>query len=216
MSTIQAQDLKSALAACSHVAIRHSGVPELKSVRLMIGNGLARFEATNNDQSVAVEVAADGEIEAYLDTQMLADRAQVLDRGDLILSQAQGMVTLAQGKAKWRVPSVTVNSWPAALFEKLAGDETMLSGGEFMRQLDAVSYAMEPEGSDRHVIAGVYVDDEGWLVATDEKRFSIVPTTLGGDFTLPANSVGALRKLFKQRRAVVQDQADGAEIPQLA
>jgi DNA polymerase-3 subunit beta len=198
LSAIQAQDLKSALAACSHVAIRHTGMPALKSVRLMIGNGLARFEATNNDQSVVVEVAADGELSALLDTQTLMDRAQVLAKGPVTLSQADGMVSLAQNKARWRVPEVRNDgAWPAALFEQLAGEKVRVGGGELLRTLDASGYAMEPLSSDRHAIQGVYLDKTGLAIGTDGKRVSLEPTSLRCGITIPGTALPSIRRMFK-------------------
>jgi DNA polymerase-3 subunit beta len=198
-ASIEAHDLKAAIGACMGVAVRHSGVPALKSVRLVIGNGLARFEATSMDQSVIVETSAEGELEALLDTQMVADRAQVLAKGPLSLSQAQGMVTLAQNKAKWRIPEVVNDgAWPAALFEQLAGDDKeVVSGSAFIDAIERAAYAAEPLGTDRYAIQGVNLDPEGFAIGVDGKRFSIVPCPTKLNATIPSAGVAMLRKLFK-------------------
>ncbi len=193
--TIQATALKEALSACSHVAVRHSDITALKSIKISAKGGMATFAATNNFQTIVAAIDAEGELETYLDTQMLLDRAQVLDKAPLILSQAQGMVNLAQGKAKWRLPTATINAWTEYL--PMATEPVILSGSQFMAQIDQLSYAMEPEGTDRHVLQGIHIDPEGWGVATDEKQFSVVLTYLKGPYTIPRASVAIVRKLFK-------------------
>jgi DNA polymerase-3 subunit beta len=191
--------LKAALGACSNVIHRSTGIVSLKSVMLTIGGGVATFKATNLDQSVSYETAADGELSALLDTQMLQDRAGVMGKDMVSLSQADDMLTLGQGKTKWRVPVIQDDGqWPSQLFEELAGEKVTVGAPAFIEAIEGAAYAMEPNGTDRHAIQGVNLDAEGLAVALDGKRFSILPSPLKISATIPGQAVLTLRRLFKE------------------
>lgn len=145
--SIMARELTNALAANSTVSDTGVKIPVLKATHIQVVEKFAIMTATNTDQTVSCRAACDGDGIAVLDTAMLLAKSQACKQDAPINFSGDGkFVTATQGRAKWVMPCLAIDSFPIQAADKIDAPEIEMSAkylvaalGDALAGIDAKS-----------------------------------------------------------------------------
>lgn len=173
------------------------------------GKSLLTLAASNMDQSLILRVEAEGQGECTLGAARLAAACARLERGQKVTLSGddKGSVTIAQGRARWKLPTLPVADYPVAMVEPLDG----APGWDIDSQLLATLIRRVENAAARNDIArpylcGIHFDLESHaLAATDGNMLAVAALGEGAppkgfkgkSFTLPEQAVRPLIDLAK-------------------
>lgn len=202
---IMARELAAAVSACGQFADTKSPVAVLKSVRISISTGVASFVSTNTMQTIRCEAACEGEGSACIDANFLAPKTAALRQNEPVNLDGDGkIVTISQGKSKWRVP-VYIDDFPLSVAEPVGADPVEV-GADFIAALKNIRPGALNQDTG-HAYSGVWLDDNS-VIAVDGRQMraqehaASLPVCI-----LPVAAVDKITALFKEGCTVRIDTA---------
>lgn len=203
-----ATDLAQAAQRAAQLIDSRLTVPILSNVLLRLRDGRLELAATNLDQSLLIAVPAAGQGEATLPAAQLAAAAGRLDAGKPVRLGLEGsQAIIAQGRARWKLPALPPEDFPAAMVEPVEGQVWEVESAPLIARIEEVAGAASTGGKGgRPWLEGIYFDlagDAPALAATEGfARLAIAcmqdlqPPRVPG-FILPLTAIRPLADLAK-------------------
>lgn len=192
--TAKANSISAAITACAQAVDTGAKIPILKTVRISVSDNTVTAIATNTDQTILARFDADGAGIICVDAAMLASKLATLrPDADVKFDGDDKIVTISQGRSRWKMPILHPDDFPVSVAEPVAGDPVKV-GRDFIAALKLTAPAVQKGSSNAY--AGVWLDGAD-IVSADGKQFRTV--TVGGDFgshIMPPEPVAKIVAMF--------------------
>lgn len=205
-ASLQARDLANASARIAALVDGRSTVPILSNALLKVDDGRLTLASTNCDQSLIISVPAAGKGEITLSAARLAAAAAKLDPDQPVeLALTRSQVTIAQGRAAWKLPTLSAGDYPQTLIDPVDGVEWLVESAPLALRLNQVSGAAAVDKPGHSYLEGVYFDLGGEvpaLVACDINRLALAEIAdlappKAGNFILPLPAIRPIADLAR-------------------
>lgn len=183
MITIHSSDLNRAIRRVLPIVPSKTQMPILGCIAVRALGGTATLAASDAQRSIRTNVQCSGDGEFAVPAKTFASIASNLPVGDVVIELAKGVATIRAGRARFKLPTMSIEDFPVA--HATTGDllATMpaLALGELLR---SVQHATSDDISRPH-LAGIQLelaDGTATAIATDGHRLSMA--------SIPCEAVG--------------------------
>lgn len=199
------KDFSSALSAASSVINKAETIPVLKAIRITVANGRAELVGTNTQQTVIVNIEAEGSGSICIDAASLEAKIKSLNQTDFVrIAEEDGFVIVSQKRTRWKTPALPADDFPDNVASPVDGKEVDIPA-LFMPALKSVSVCVDP-AEPREYLRGVRMADA--LVGTDGRSLAVAGCGAVFDgVTVPLVAVAAISKLSGDIVATASDKA---------
>ena len=201
--TCMAAELARAVNLVTFVSGNSKQMAILKSSMIDVAGGTATIAATDMDHAVRVSFAGDGEGRVFIDTAALAQKSGALRPNQPVtISGDDKAVTIAQGKTKWKLPTIDGTAFPHEITMPINGDPVTASCAEFMSALISARVVVRELGGGA-INMGVFLDvrDGFRAIGADSRGLSVVQISsdpLPVSILVPSASISAMWNIFRQ------------------
>jgi DNA polymerase-3 subunit beta len=194
MITIHSSDLNRAIRRVLPIVPSKTQMPILGCIAVRARGGTATFAASDAQRSIRTNVQCVGDGEFAVPAKTFASIASNLPVGDVVIELTKGVATIRAGRARFKLPTMTVEDFPAlhATTGDLLATMPALALGELLR---SVQHATSDDVSRPH-LAGIQLElasGTATAVATDGHRLSMasIPCEALGVPTLLPSAVAS-------------------------